>query len=74
MPEILDQRVFLPTKDLDRSVDFYTRMGWAIAYRDGDLALVKLGASHIFLQRYYQQLWADNTMVHLVVDDAVAWH
>lgn len=74
MPEILDQRVFLPTKDLTRSIDFYTRMGWSVAYRDDDLALVKLGASHVFLQRYYRQEWADNTMVHLVVDDAVAWH
>jgi len=74
MSNILDQRVFLPTKDFVRSIDFYTRMGWSIAYRDDDLALMKLGASHVFLQRAYQQEWADNTMVHLVVDDAVGWH
>ena len=74
MPTITDQRVFLPTKDFDRSIDFYTRLGWQIRFRDENLALMELGASRIFLQKYYQQLWADNTMVHLVVDDAVAWH
>jgi len=74
MPSILDQRVFLPTRDLARSIDFYSRMGWQVRFQDDDLARMELGASHIYLQKYYQQEWADNTMVHLVVDDAVAWH
>ena len=74
MPTITDQRVFLPTKDFARSIDFYSRLGWQVRYRGDDLVLMELGASRIFLQKYYQQLWADNTMVHLVVDDAVAWH
>jgi catechol 2,3-dioxygenase-like lactoylglutathione lyase family enzyme len=74
MPDITDQRVFLPTKDFVRSIDFYSRLGWQTRFRDDNLALIELGASRIFLQKYYQQMWADNTMVHLVVDDAVAWH
>lgn len=74
MPTITEQRVFLPTKDFARSIDFYSRMGWQTRFRGEDLVLMELGASRIFLQKYYQQLWADNTMVHLVVDDAVAWH
>jgi catechol 2,3-dioxygenase-like lactoylglutathione lyase family enzyme len=74
MPTINDQRVFLPTKDFARSIDFYSRLGWQVRFRDENLALMELGASRIFLQKYYQQIWADNTMVHLVVDDAVAWH
>ena len=72
MPTITDQRVFLPTKDFARSIDFYSRLGWQVRFRDENLALMELGASRIFLQKYYQQMWADNTMVHLVVDDAVA--
>ena len=74
MPTITDQRVFLPTKDLTQSIDFYRRMGWQVRFQDENLALMELGASHIFLQKYYQQEWADNTMVHLVVDDAAGWH
>ena len=74
MPTITEQRVFLPTRDLDQSIDFYSRMGWQVRFRDDSLALMELGASRIFLQKYYQKEWADNTMVHLVVDDAVLWH
>jgi catechol 2,3-dioxygenase-like lactoylglutathione lyase family enzyme len=74
VPTITDQRVFLPTKDLARSIDFYNRMGWQMRFRDESLALMELGASRIFLQKYYQKEWADNTMVHLVVDDAARWH
>jgi catechol 2,3-dioxygenase-like lactoylglutathione lyase family enzyme len=74
MPTITDQRVFLPTRDLAQSIDFYRRMGWQVRFKDENLALMELGASHIFLQKYYQKEWADNTMVHLVVDDAASWH
>jgi catechol 2,3-dioxygenase-like lactoylglutathione lyase family enzyme len=74
VPTITDQRVFLPTRDLARSIDFYSRMGWQIHFRDDNLALMELGASRFFLQKYYQKEWADNTMVHLVVDDATRWH
>ena len=73
MPTITDQRVFLPTKDLAQSIDFYRRMGWQVRFLDDDLALMELGASRVFLQKYYQKEWADNTMVHFVVDDAARW-
>ncbi len=73
MPTITDQRVFLPTKDLAQSIDFYRRMGWQTRFQDDDLALMELGASRVFLQKFYQKEWADNTMVHFVVDDAACW-
>ncbi len=73
MPTVLDQRPFVPTKDFGRSLDFYQRMGWEVRFRDDHLALMHLGASHFFLQNYFQPEWADNTMFHLVVDDAAAW-
>jgi catechol 2,3-dioxygenase-like lactoylglutathione lyase family enzyme len=74
MPTVTDQRVFLPTRDLAQSVDFYRRMGWQVRFLDDRLAFVELGASHIYLQKYYVKEWADNTAVHLVVDDAAGWH
>ncbi|WP_031230410.1 VOC family protein [Asticcacaulis sp. YBE204] len=73
MPRILDQRLFVPTKDFRRSIDFYSRMGWTSAYQDADLALMKLSPSHFFLQNAFVEAWAHNTMIHLVVDDATAW-
>jgi len=34
MPTITDQRIFLPTKDFAQSIDFYSRLGWKILFRD----------------------------------------
>jgi catechol 2,3-dioxygenase-like lactoylglutathione lyase family enzyme len=74
MPAILDQRLFLPTKNFRRSIDFYSRLGWTSVYQDADLALMKMSPSHFFLQNAFVEAWAHNTMVHLVVDDATAWY
>ena len=74
MANILDQRPFLATKDFNRSIDFYTRMGWKAVYQDTSLALMENGASHFFLQNAFVEAWAHNTMVHIVVDDAKAWY
>jgi catechol 2,3-dioxygenase-like lactoylglutathione lyase family enzyme len=74
MPEILEQRGFVPAKDFARSIDFYTRMGWSNIYKDDSLALMKLGASLFFVQKAWVEDWAHNTMIHLVVDDAAAWY
>ncbi len=70
---ITDQRAFLPTKDFEQSIDFYSRLGWTVAYRNDSLVLMELGSSHFFLQKAYVKDWAENMMLHLVVDDAKAW-
>jgi catechol 2,3-dioxygenase-like lactoylglutathione lyase family enzyme len=74
MPAILDQRPFLATKNFERSLDFYVRLGWKQIYRDPSLALMEMGASRLFLQNAFVEQWAHNTMVHLIVDDAQAWY
>lgn len=74
MTTILDQRPFLPARDFARSLDFYARMGWRSLYRDNDLSLLELGASRLFVQNFYEKALAENLMIHLVVDDARAWH
>jgi hypothetical protein len=63
----------LPTENFDQSVNFYTKIGWQGLYRDNRLVLAALGASRIFLQNYYQKEWSDDSMIHLVVNDAGAW-
>ena len=49
-------------------------MGWQVRFREENLALVEFGPSHFFLQKYYQEDRANNTMVHLTVDDAALWY
>ena len=71
---ITEQRLFLPAKDYNRPIDFYTLLGWETRFASDDLTLHANGASMFFVQRAWVQDWAHNTMVHLVVVDAQAWY
>lgn len=74
MATILDQRPFLPARDYARSLDFYARMGWQTLYRDENISLLEMGKARLFVQNFYERPFAENLMIHLVVDDARAWH
>lgn len=73
-PSVFAQSIFLPTRSLDESLDFYLRMGWRLGFREDTLALVEHGAARFLLQSVYLREWAENTMVHLTVDDAASWY
>ena len=40
---------------------------------DDEVAIFDAASGGFILQRYYQKEWAENTMVHLMVDDLDAW-
>jgi catechol 2,3-dioxygenase-like lactoylglutathione lyase family enzyme len=65
-------RPFLPAKDFDRSKAFYEALGFE-KLLDSDVAIFAAGASEFILARYYQQAWAENFMMQLMVDDLDAW-
>ena len=65
-------RPFLPTRDFDVSKRFYEALGFE-KLLDGDVAIFKVGASSFILQRRYQDEWAENFMMQLMVDDVDAW-
>lgn len=65
-------RPFLPAKDFDLSKRFYVAWGFEKLF-DGEVAIFKVGAGGFILQRYYQKEWAENFMMHLMVDDLDAW-
>ena len=65
-------RPFLPTKDFDLSKRFYETLGFTKVL-DGDVAIFEVGSSGFILQRHYQQQWAENCMLQLMVDDLDAW-
>ena len=67
-------RAFLPTQDFDLSKSFYEALGFR-KLLDGEVAIFAVGAgdSGFILQRYYQQQWAENSMMQLLVDDLDAW-
>ena len=65
-------RPFLPAKDFEVSKAFYEAVGFEKVL-DGDVAIFEVGPSGFILQQYYQQQWAQNCMMQLMVDDLDAW-
>jgi len=66
-------RPFLPAKDFETSLRFYEAIGFK-AYRLGDtLAELSLGTDAFLLQSYYVKEWAENTVMHVLVNDVQTW-
>ena len=65
-------RPFVPAKDFDVSKGFYEALGFEKVL-DGEVAIFNAGSGGFILQRYYQEDWAANFMMQLMVDDLDAW-
>jgi hypothetical protein len=65
-------RPFMPAKDFDLSKRFYEALGFTKVL-DSDVAIFNTGSGGFILQRYFQEEWASNFMMQLMVDDLDAW-
>ncbi len=65
-------RPFIPAKDFERSRRFYEALGFEKVL-DGEVAIFNAASGGFILQRYYQEEWAANFMMQLMVDDLDAW-
>ncbi|SDW61642.1 hypothetical protein SAMN05216309_1484 [Nitrosomonas europaea] len=65
-----DLRTFIPSRDFVLSRDFYSALGCELEWSDDNLALFNLAGSRFYLQRYYVKEWAENSMLHISVQDA----
>ena len=65
-------RPFLPTKDIEVSRAFYEALGFKKVF-DSEVVIFDVGATSFLLQRHFEQAWAENTMMQLMVDDLDAW-
>lgn len=65
-------RPFLPAKDFDLSKRFYEALGFEKVL-DSEVAIFTIGSSGFILQNYYQEDWANNFMMQLMVDDLDRW-
>jgi len=65
-------RPFLPARDFAMSKRFYDALGFE-RILDGEVAIYRVGRSSFILQNYFQEEWAANTMMQLMVDDLDAW-
>lgn len=74
IPNATDVKVFVPTRDFDESLRFYTALGWQMNWQTDGLAEIELAGVRLYLQRFYVKEWAENFMIYVVVNDAAAWY
>jgi uncharacterized glyoxalase superfamily protein PhnB len=65
-------RPFMPAKDFELSKRFYEALGFE-KLLDSEVAIFNAGSGGFILQRYYQEEWAGNFMMQLMVDDLDSW-
>jgi len=70
---VVETKAFVPSKDFELSKQFYQDMGFNLKSEGGGVAYFALGKTSFLLQNFYQQEFAENLMMHLLVEDANAW-
>ena len=70
---ICEFRPFLPAKDYPASLRFYEALGFESSAIGETMAQLSLGTHTFLLQGYYVKEWADNMMMHVLVEDVQAW-
>ena len=74
VPTAVEIKAFVPARDFDRSKAFYRALGFEIPWTDDELAYVRLGDTSFLLQAFDEPALVRNVQMHLLVDDADAWH
>jgi hypothetical protein len=69
----VEVKAFVPARDFALSKQFYQDLGFELAWSDDDLAYMRYGNSSFLLQNFYNEVHADNFMMHLLVTDVNAW-
>jgi len=62
----------MPARDFELSKRFYEAIGFEKVL-DGEVAIFNAGSGGFILQRFFQEDWAANFMMGLMVDDLDAW-
>jgi catechol 2,3-dioxygenase-like lactoylglutathione lyase family enzyme len=73
MVDVLDIKAFLPSKDFAVSRDFYSQLGFTENWANDNLAEFEFSGRKFLLQKFYEQAFAENLMIQLMVPDAEAW-
>jgi catechol 2,3-dioxygenase-like lactoylglutathione lyase family enzyme len=66
-------KAFVPAKDFELSKRFYRDMGFEMHWSSDEMAYFRAGVSSFLLQRFYVKEYADNFMMHMLVEDVESW-
>lgn len=72
--QTVEIKAFVPARDFERSLAFYSALGFTRASLGDGLAYFHHGSSSFLLQDFHVQDHTDNFMMHLLVSDVDAWH
>ena len=73
IPTATDLRAFIPARDFALSKAFHAALGWDVRDVGPGIALMTVGAAqHFYIRDYSLREVAENSMLHLTVDDAQA--
>jgi len=70
---VVDLKTFVPAKDHGLAKRFYSELGFRLNWENEQIAEFEIGSFRFLLQNFYIQQYAENFMMHLLVDDADAW-
>ena len=66
-------KAFVPSKDFALSKQFYQDLGFTMASEGGGIAYFRLGQISFLLQDFCTESFAENFMMHLLVEDVDSW-
>jgi len=72
-PDVISIRPFVPASDFQKSLRFYTDLGFTTQLHGESLASMQLGTYGFLLQEYDVPGFASNFMMHMFVNDLDAW-
>ena len=67
-------KTFVPAKDFQRSQQFYQDIGFEKRSEGDGVAYFCVEHCAFLLQDFYVQAYAENFMMHLLVEDVAAWY
>jgi uncharacterized glyoxalase superfamily protein PhnB len=71
--EIRAFRPFLPAKEFETSLRFYKAIGFQAFPIGATLAELSFGNHAFLLQGHYVKEWAENSVMHVLVENVQAW-
>lgn len=71
--QVTEIKAFVPSKDFEISKRFYTDLGFTMASEGDGVAYFHFGQVSFLLQDFCTDSFAENFMMHLLVEDVDAW-
>jgi hypothetical protein len=70
---ITEIKAFVPSKNFERSKQFYKDIGFTMASEGGGVAYFHFDHASFLLQNFCAESFAENFMIHILVEDVEAW-